>query len=183
MIHATGESSLNRRNFLATAAAAGAAACSHSTNEPWRTLTSAEARTLNAWCDCLIPEDADAGAVRAGVARYIDIQLTKKFKRHRKAYERVLAAINVQARRAYSRDFADAPLDARTAMLEEFEKGPDKAAFNMILDHTLQGYYGNPRHGGNVEYASWRMLGVTPVPVRGRRQYSILESASKGGQS
>ena len=179
----TGEKSLNRRKFIATAAAAGAAACSRSTNSPWRALRDDEARTLEAWCECLIPEDSDPGAKRAGVVRYIDVQLTKKFKRHRKLYARVLADINVQARQIHSRAFADVPLDARTAMLEEFEKGPDKAAFNMILDHTLQGFYGNPRHGGNVDYASWRMVGVTPVPVRGRLLYSILEPASKGGQS
>ncbi|MGD0580345.1 MAG: gluconate 2-dehydrogenase subunit 3 family protein [Bryobacteraceae bacterium] len=179
----TGEKSLNRRKFLATAAATGAAACSRTQNSPWRALTDDEAQTLGAWCECLIPEDSDPGAKRAGVVRYIDVQLTKKYKRHRKLYARVLASVNVQARRGYSHDFAALPLETRTALLEEFEKGPDRAAFNLILDHTLQGYYGNPRHGGNADYASWRMLGVTPVPVRGRLQYSILEPASKGGQS
>ena len=174
---------LNRRNFLATAAAAGAAACSRSKSSPWRALSDDEARTLEAWCECLIPEDSDPGAKRAGVARYIDVQLTKKYKRHRKLYARVLSSINVQARNEFSSGFAELPLDKRTALLEAFEKGPDRAAFNLILDHTMQGYYGNPRHGGNSDYASWRMLGVTPVPVRGRLEYSILDQAPKGGQS
>ena len=179
----TGEKSLNRRKFLVTAAAAGAAACSRSQNSPWRALTEEEARTLGAWCECLIPEDSDAGAKRAGAVRFIDIQLTKKYKRHRQLYAQALASLNALARRKDSHDFADLPLDARTALLAEFEKGPDRAAFNLVLDHTLQGYYGSPRHGGNADYASWRMLGVTSVPVRGRLQYSILEPPSKGGQS
>ena len=53
----------------------------------------------------------------------------------------------------------------------------------MVLDHTLQGYLGSPRHGGNKDYSSWRMLGVPPIPVRGRLQYSIEDPASKGGLS
>jgi gluconate 2-dehydrogenase gamma chain len=181
----TGEKSLNRRNFLVTAAAASAAACSRTQNSPWRALTAEEARTLDAWCECLIPEDSDPGAKRAGVVRYIDVQLTntKKYKRHRRLYGRVLASINAQARRGGSQDFADLPLDARTALLAELEKGPDRAAFDLVLDHAMQGYYGSPRHGGNAGYASWRMLGVPTVPVRGRLQYSILEPPSPGGQS
>jgi gluconate 2-dehydrogenase gamma chain len=74
--------------------------------------------------------------------------------------------------------FAEMPLEERTALLERLDKGggdkalwgPDggREAFNLILQHALQGYYGNPRHGGNYDYASWRMLGIPIVPVRGR---------------
>ena len=115
----TGEKSLNRRKFLATAAAAGAAACSRTQNSPWRALTDDEARTLNAWCECLIPEDSDPGAKRAGVVRYIDIQLTKKFKRHRKLYAQAVVTLDLQARRSYSQEFAALPLEQRTALLQE----------------------------------------------------------------
>ena len=55
---------MNRRKFLLTAAA-GAAGCSRRPQSPWRTLTMEEATTLEAWCDCLIPEDADPGAKSA----------------------------------------------------------------------------------------------------------------------
>ena len=117
------------------------------------------------------------------MVRFIDVQLTKKYKRHRRLYAQALSALNLLARRNNSHDFADLPFAARTALLEEFEKGPQRAAFNLVLDHAMQGYYGSPRHGGNADYASWRMLGVTPVPVRGRLQYSIADPASQGGQS
>ncbi len=42
----------------------------------------------------------------------------------------------------------------------------------MVLDHCMQGFYGSPRHGGNKDYASWRMLGVPVSPVRGRQHYT-----------
>lgn len=117
------------------------------------------------------------------MVRYIDVQLTKKYKRHRKLYAQAVVSLNLLARRSHSQEFAALPFEARTELLQEFEQGPDRAAFNLVVDHTMQGYYGSPRHGGNVDYASWRMLGVTPVPVRGRLLYSIAEPASKGGQS
>lgn len=179
----TGEKSLNRRKFLATAAAAGTVACTGRPETPWRTLTADEATTLEAWCECLIPEDADPGARRAGVVRYIDIQLTRKFKRHRKAYAQTITALNALARNRHQSGFAELSFDERTLLLAAFEKGENSRAFNMVLDHTLQGYFGSPRHGGNKDYASWRMLGVPPMPVRGRLQYSILDASSKGGLS
>lgn len=185
--HLIGEKSLNRRKFIATAAAAGAAACTGRPETPWRTLTADEATTLTAWCECLIPEDADPGAKRAGVVNYIDIQLTRKFKRHRKAYAQAISALDSLARKRRSSGFAELPFDDRTALLAEFEKGENSKAFNMVLDHTLQGFFGSPRHGGNKDYASWRMLGVPPMPVRGRLQYSLVDpetkSTSGGGVS
>jgi len=30
------------------------------------------------------------------------------------------------------------------------------------------GFYGDPRHGGNKDRVSWRMLGVADPPIRGR---------------
>ena len=117
------------------------------------------------------------------MVRYIDIQLTKKFKRHRKAYAQAISALDALARARYSAPFATLPLDQQTLTLAAFEKGENSKAFNMVLDHTLQGYFGNPRHGGNKDYASWRMLGVPPMPVRGRLQYSLVDPSSKGGLS
>lgn len=145
-------------------------------------MTAEEAHTLEAWCECLIPEDADPGARRAGAVRYIDIQLTRKFKRHRKAYTQAIAALDGLARQRHRTTFAALSFEDRTALLTAFEKSNGKA-FDMVLDHTLQGYLGSPRHGGNRDYASWRMVGVPPMPVRGRLQYSLEEAASRGGLS
>ena len=125
----------------------------------------------------------DPGAKRAGVVRYIDIQLTRLYKRHRKAYSRAITTLDALAYSRHSSNFAALPFDARTALLTSFEKGETSKAFNMVLDHTLQGYFGSPRHGGNKDYASWRMLGVPPMPVRGRLQYSLEDPASRGGLS
>lgn len=115
--------------------------------------------------------------------RYIDIQLTRIFKRHRKAYAQAISALEEMARKRHASGFAALSFEDRTALLAAYEKGQNSKAFNMVLDHTLQGYFGSPRHGGNKDYASWRMLGVPPMPVRGRLQYSLEDPASRGGLS
>ena len=42
------------------------------------------------------------------------------------------------------------------------------AFFRLLRDYTMMGFYGDPRHGGNKERVSWRMLGVPDPPLRGR---------------
>jgi gluconate 2-dehydrogenase gamma chain len=34
-----------------------------------------------------------------------------------------------------------------------------------VRNHTLEGYYGSPRHGGNRDAVSWRMLGLDEPPI------------------
>jgi hypothetical protein len=33
----------------------------------------------------------------------------------------------------------------------------------MVADHAMQGFYGSPAHGGNLDAASWKMLGIEDV--------------------
>jgi gluconate 2-dehydrogenase gamma chain len=53
----------------------------------------------------------------------------------------------------------------------------DRTFFGLLRNHTLQGYYGSPRHGGNRDVVSWRMLGVDEPPVRGRAQYDLRKGS------
>jgi len=52
------------------------------------------------------------------------------------------------------------------------------AFFNLVRQHTLEGYYGSPRHGGNRDAVSWRMLGLDEPPLRGRAQYDLRKGSS-----
>jgi gluconate 2-dehydrogenase gamma chain len=161
---------LRRRRFLqagAAAALAGPTISCSGNRSPWRFFTPAEARTVEAICDQLIPADQDPGAAWAGVVRYIDRQLLGFFKPMQKAYREGLAALD---------GFADMPAEKKAASLAALEKDrqkPGKIFFDMILAHTMQGFYGSPRHGGNRDAVSWRMLGVPEPPVRGRRHYDL----------
>ncbi|MDX2149584.1 MAG: gluconate 2-dehydrogenase subunit 3 family protein [Bryobacteraceae bacterium] len=161
----------DRRRFLAAAAAAGAlAGCSSSS---WRSLAPAEAAALAAVVDTLIPPDGDPGAAQAGVVQFIDRQLAKRYRKHRSLYSQALALLERRAKEQHARPFAELPLADRTALLAAWERsqGLEKDFFELALAHTMQGYYGSPRHGGNRNAASWRMLGVPHPPVRGRLHY------------
>ena len=41
--------------------------------------------------------------------------------------------------------------------------GSSAAFFNMVLNHTHQGTFGDPYYGGNANYAGWDLLGYPGV--------------------
>lgn len=156
-----------RRTFLGAAAVAtlsGAAGCGGARGA-WRFFKDREARSLEALLEWLIPEGDGPGAREAGVIRYIDRQLTTHFRRHQKAYRNGIAGIE----RLAGGCLADAPLERQEEVVRELERShAGQPFFEIVLAHAMQGFYGNPRHGGNREFVSWRMLGISPVQIRGR---------------
>ena len=171
---------VDRRGFLKTgavAAAATAAACGKPTSR-WRALTEEEAKTLVAACDQIIPPDQDPGAAQAGVVSFVDRQLATRQQKERPTWQAGLRGLEATSRRRYGKPFAELPFDAQTAVLQDVEKGAVEAAdwdgvlptafFALLREHTMMGFYGDPRHGGNKDRVSWRMLGVPDPPIRGR---------------
>jgi gluconate 2-dehydrogenase gamma chain len=170
----------DRRGFLqtgATAAAAAAAACGGPTSR-WRVFTEGEAATLAAVCDQIVPPDDAPGAAQAGAVAFIDRQLATRQKEQAETYRRALGALDATARRRHAQPFALLGFEAQTAILRDVEKGAVEAAdwdgvgpasfFEHVRSHTMMGFYGDPRHGGNKERVSWRMLGIPDPPIRGR---------------
>jgi gluconate 2-dehydrogenase gamma chain len=47
--------------------------------------------------------------------------------------------------------------------IEHDTSSPLASFFAMVIDHTMQGFYGSPEHGGNRDEASWKMLGIVDV--------------------
>ena len=172
---------LSRREFIKTAAAAavvsGTAGCP-ANKSPWRFLKVGEARTLAAVCDCLIPPDSDPGAEWAEVVNYIDIQLCGPFRNLRDSYREGIASLEQASQSRFGKAFSALSSEEQTSLLKQVEAGlvPEELwaqvkprdFFEMVLAHTMQGYYGDPRHGGNRERASWKMLGLSYPQIRGR---------------
>ena len=125
---------------------------------------------MDAVCEQLIPADRDPGARAAGVVHYIDIQLTKAFRKHQQAYRQGLAQIDDVSRAKFGLAFVDLPSARQTEILRDVEKN-SRPFFELILAHTRQGFYGDPRHGGNRNRASWKMVGLDFPPLRGRQHY------------
>lgn len=161
---------LPRRRFVQAAGAvtaAGLLASCGRRNSPWRSFTAAEGRTMEALCEQIIPSDQTPGAAQAGVVNFIDLQLTGPYRKHRNAYRRGLAALDQAARQAAGQPFAAFDPARQTGFLTNLQ-GDNRRFFGMVVTHTMQGYYGDPRHGGNLDAVSWRMLGVPVLPIRGQ---------------
>jgi len=166
---------LRRRKFLriaGTATACGALISCGRENTPWRYLTAAEGRTLEAICEQIIPTDQTPGAAWAGVVNFIDRQLMGPYRRQRAAYRSGLMEIDRASAGKFGKDFAALDTGQQTALLQSLEGGA-KRFFSTAIAHTMQGYYGDPRHGGNRDAVSWRMLGVPVIPIRGRNRYEL----------
>jgi gluconate 2-dehydrogenase gamma chain len=175
---------ISRRRLLASATSTllfvGGSACSR-TRRSYRLLDEGQASTLSALCEQIIPTDETPGAAWAHVVKFIDRQLVYRHQQHLSLYREGLAALDSVALMQHRSAFAAVPFDAQTLMVAALEKGElaiptwsptaQKAFFRTVRDHTMQGYYGDPRHGGNREMVAWRALGVPHPPVRGRDDY------------
>ncbi len=109
---------------------------------------------------------------------FVDRQLATRRKKERPRWQAGLRGLDATARRRHGKRFAELAFEAQTAVLQDVEKGAVEAAdwadidpadfFRLLREHTMMGFYGDPRHGGNKDRVSWRMLGVPDPPIRGR---------------
>lgn len=165
---------MQRRTFLAAGIAGANIACSRRGH--WRFFTVEEARAVEALCAQIVPEDQDAGAVTAGVVSFLDRQLSGFYKPLRETYRRGIAEMDRKSVEFSGKRFAELPPGSQLNLLQRIEKDPDlKPFFNLLIDHAMQGFYGDPRHGGNRDRVSWKMLGVPYPPVRGRLRYDFTD--------
>ena len=166
---------VTRRQFVAAGALGSAAlaiGCAAHEQWSWDFLSNAQARTLKAICDQIIPADDFPSASQAGVLTYIDRQLTRHYGRYRDAYRQGLEQAHTLSIKRFGRELdVLTPLQQLQAV-SDIEQH-DRTFFNPVLVHTMEGYYGSPRHGGNRDGVSWRMLGLADPPVLGRAQYSL----------
>ena len=133
---------------------------------PWVLFTVEEAGLIEALLAQIVPADDSPGAREAGVAFYIDKQLAGPLKRFAPTYREAIPRFRQACREAMGREFTELPFAEQTAFLKQVEAGhpPGLASFfAMLVDHTMQGFYGSPEHGGNRDEASWKMLGITDV--------------------
>src|SRR5271165_3784202 len=178
---------LSRRKFLQAAMVAAAAAGSSigcaAGRSPWRFLSLDEARTLAAICEQIIPPDEHPGAAWAGVVNYVDRQLCGPLRHLRHSYRQGLAAVDQSSRALDGMNVAALAQTKQVELLSLMELGrapsdvwqqnSSEEFFSLLVDHTMQGFYGDPRHGGNRDGASWKMLGTTYPPIRGRLHYDV----------
>ena len=147
----------------------------------WRFFTEEEAGTVYAVCEQIIPTDQDPGAAYAGVPNFIDKQLVGPYRRFQQAYRNGLRGVQETSQAMFRGRFEALAWEKQTAVLKALEAGKAEGAtwktqnpsqfFELIRDHAMQGFYGSPRHGGNYDYVSYRMLGLDYPQVIGQNRY------------
>lgn len=149
----------------------------------WRYLTEDEAKLLAEVCEQIIPADQDPGAKDAGCVEFIDKQLTGHLARFAPQYREGLRSLQATAQKLKGKKFEELNFDEQTELLKLVEGGkvPSElwtdpkpgAFFTLVIQHTMMGFYGHPKHGGNKDWVSYKMLGLAAPAVIGRNRPAV----------
>jgi gluconate 2-dehydrogenase gamma chain len=134
--------------------------------EPLENLTATEMDLLDAIVARLIPTDANGpGATEARAAHYIDRALGGALAPSRQAYTTGLAALDRYSRSSRGGPFTSLSPTDQDSLLIDVETGAatgftgsSAVFFNMVLNHTHQGTFGDPYYGGNVNFVGWDLI-------------------------
>jgi len=171
----------SRRDFLATSSALlggvwlsahlpeiealrAAARLAFESQQSFRNLTPAQARTLSAFAEQIVPSDDLPGAREAGAIYFIDAalggfaQLVKPLVKD--AVEALEAATRQRYRNAAS--FADLSSARQLRVLKSFEK---RDGFQLLRTLVVLGVFSDPKYGGNRNQAGFRILDVQHRPT------------------
>jgi gluconate 2-dehydrogenase gamma chain len=178
---------LTRREFIKTASLLTGSllflpACLRvkTDGEEYLVLDSGEVTCLSALCEQIIPADEDPGATEAGVVRFIDRQLHLRFPEEKELFKGGVASLQQWCLTGYGQTYEQLPSFRQIELLSKMENGgvPEEdwtvspgVFFRKLLSRTHQGYYGSPRHGGNRDYCSYRMLRLDYPLLVGQNRY------------
>ena len=150
---------------------------------PLRFFTEQEAKAVVAACERIFPADeAGPGAAQAGAMVYIDRQLAGPYGADKYRYmqppfvesapghgyqgkenPREIYRAGIEKLGA---DFATLDAAGQDARLVAIEKS---YFFQLLRQHTLEGMFCDPMHGGNANMIGWQMLGY-PGPQMSYRE-------------
>ncbi len=179
------QNKLTRRRFMQLAALSAGGVCLFARcSKPltsWRFFTNAEARLMDALADQIIPADEWPGGSESGVTNFIDKQLIGPYLRFQNDYRKGLRGIEDTCETIHQKRFERLSIDEQTSFLERMEDGKlkgsdwnngfDRSFFSLLRDHSMQGYYGSSRHGGNRDNISYKMLRLDYPLIIGQNRY------------
>jgi gluconate 2-dehydrogenase gamma chain len=151
-------------------------------------LNPAQLECLAALVDCLIPRDSlGPSATESGVVDFISRQLSGEYGAGRRThladreppligiedidavsprvlYQEGITALNALAQSTAGLEFKKLSDAGRHQLLLAIERHavnhPWIASFlDQVLINTMEGYFSDPRHGGNRNAAGWKMVG------------------------
>lgn len=141
-------------------------------------FTPEQAVTLEAMVERLLPSNVPVGTPggrETRVLRYLDRQLgSPRFPQYRELFRAGLVALDDIARATSSVRFHELPADEQDEILRRIQRGDTQGRppasvrfFQVTLTLSLEGHWGDPRHGGNHDRLAWRSVGIDPGCERG----------------
>jgi gluconate 2-dehydrogenase gamma chain len=148
---------------------------------PLRFFTTAEARVVQAASERIFPSDASGpGATEAGVVIYIDRQLAgpygvDKYRYTQPPFVESVSEHGYQGkqtpREIYTggirqlANLAELPMAQQDQRLRAIQTS---MFFRLLRQHTLEGMFSDPMHGGNAGLIGWQLIGY-PGPLMSYR--------------
>jgi gluconate 2-dehydrogenase gamma chain len=186
---------ISRREFLKTAALSTSAlslaisslslieGCTTESKTGTLFFSRNEIKLMEAIAEQIIPTDDWPGGRDAGVVNFIDVQLVGPYRRFQQDYRKGLANLENICDNKFHCKFEKLSWDLQTAVLQDMESGRLEGEFwkkksstyyfEMLRSHCLQGYYGSPRHGGNKNFVSYKMIGLDVPQIIGENRDGI----------
>ena len=148
----------------------------------YRVFTNEEASCLIALCEQIIPADQDPGATDAGVINFIDKQAAERFPDDLPVFKQGVFSLQSFCKAQHGKLFDQLESTVQIEIMkgmednklpkEYWENTSQSSFFNLVLRRTMQGFYGSPRHGGNKNFVSYRMMKLDYPLLIGQNRYS-----------
>jgi gluconate 2-dehydrogenase gamma chain len=148
-----------RREWLVAAACWAEVLNAQKTPAAYRYLDAETASQIEAIAETIMLGDQTPGAREAGVIWFIDASLAGYDKDMQSVYKKGLAETGARRAALFPNSNAIAGLspEQRIQLLTHIEK---TEFFAAIRRHTILGFFGHPRYGGNRNGASAKLLGI-----------------------
>jgi gluconate 2-dehydrogenase gamma chain len=138
--------------------------------EPLLFFSRADAETIEAVTARIFPsDDLGPGAREAGVTIYLDRALAGPYAHLADTYRQGVAGLNVASQRTAGVPFVALSEAEQDAILHDLEWGNlvefglAPAFMDLLIQHTREGMFCDPAHGGNRDLVGWKLMGYPGI--------------------
>lgn len=133
-------------------------------------LTPVRGSTLRAVVQRILPGSESPGAAETHAAAGCESALLHScFRGLRPAIERVLDRLQSRAGQLYGKEFAACSPEEQDELLRALAQDPNpwtRFLFRSLIGFSLEGFLGDPVHGGNRSFLGWEAMGLRAEDVR-----------------
>lgn len=121
-------------------------------------FTSHQRTTIEAATSRIIPTDRDPGALEAGVIDYIEHTLATYDRHAAQCYFDGVQELDALARQQFGAEAFSSSQPAQQDHMMTLLDKKESPFFSLLVKHTMEGFYGDPRHGGNKNRVGWKLI-------------------------